>query len=144
VQNYNRYFTGAAEQGIFISKAGKEFDGRDQNFILGVVQGGWFLMMVCGQATHIWVCRTTTVSIFEQGVFSNRVTNIGVLVSVGIGCLITYTPGLQLIVNSGNANSLTILYGTLIAGGLLWTYTEARKYFTRNYPDHHINKYLAW
>jgi hypothetical protein len=51
-------------------------------------------MIVCGQAAHIWVCRTTTVSIFQHGVFSNRVTNIGVVVALLLGCFVTYTPGM--------------------------------------------------
>lgn len=55
--------------------------------------GGWYLMIVCGQAAHIWVCRTTTVSIFQHGIFGNRVTNFGVFIALGLGCFVTYTPG---------------------------------------------------
>lgn len=55
--------------------------------------GGWYLMIVCGQAAHIWMCRTTTVSIFQHGVFSNRVTNFGVIIALLLGCFVTYTPG---------------------------------------------------
>ena len=59
--------------------------------------GGWYLMIVCGQAAHIWVCRTTTVSIFTHGVFSNWITNFGVFIALGLGCFVTYTPGIQII-----------------------------------------------
>jgi hypothetical protein len=55
--------------------------------------GGWYLMIVCGQAAHIWVCRTTTVSIFQHGVFTNKITNIGVGVALLLGCFVTYCPG---------------------------------------------------
>ena len=55
--------------------------------------GGWYLMIVCGQAAHIWVCRTTTVSIFQHGVFTNKITNIGVVVALLLGCFVTYCPG---------------------------------------------------
>ena len=55
--------------------------------------GGWYLMIVCGQAAHIWMCRTTTVSIFQHGIFSNRVTNFGVIIALLLGCFVTYTPG---------------------------------------------------
>lgn len=50
-------------------------------------------MIVCGQAAHIWVCRTTTVSIFQHGIFSNRVTNVGVVIALLLGCFVTYLPG---------------------------------------------------
>jgi Cation transporting ATPase, C-terminus len=50
-------------------------------------------MIVCGQAAHIWVCRTTTVSIFQHGVFTNKITNIGVVVALLLGCFVTYCPG---------------------------------------------------
>ena len=55
--------------------------------------GGWYLMIVCGQAAHIWVCRTTTVSIFQHGIFTNRVTNYGVVIALLLGCFVTYLPG---------------------------------------------------
>ena len=58
--------------------------------------GGWYLMIVCGQAAHIWVCRTTTVSIFTHGIFSNWITNLGVFIALGLGCFVTYTPGKQI------------------------------------------------
>ena len=55
--------------------------------------GGWYLMIVCGQAAHIWVCRTCTVSIFQHGIFSNKITNFGVVIALLLGCFVTYCPG---------------------------------------------------
>lgn len=153
--NNNTYFTGSSDQNNFYPKGSVSsqtgfntntqfFTSDEQNNILAVVQGSWFLMIVCGQASHVWVCRTCTVSIFEHGLLKNRVTNFGVVIAIGLGCLVTYTPGIQGIVGSSNPYSLFILYGSLLAAGIFWPFTELRKYITRNYPSHWSNKYFAW
>lgn len=144
-RNNNRYFNGDVyNDDVIASLTGETLDSSQQSHILSVVQGGWFLMIVCGQATHIWLCRTTTVSVFTHGVFSNRVTNVGVLVAIGLGCLVVYTPGLQTVVHAQPPDSLLILYASLAVAAVLWTFTEGRKFITRNYPEFSINKYLAW
>ena len=73
-QQKNRFFPAVDENAIcYATDGSKRAYGPDmQNHILFVIQGGWYLMIVCGQAAHIWVCRTTTVSVFEQGMFTNR------------------------------------------------------------------------
>lgn len=48
-----------------------------------------------GQATHVWVCRTTTVSIFEHGILGNKHTTAGVCIAIALGCFVVYTPGIQ-------------------------------------------------
>jgi hypothetical protein len=101
-------------------------------------------MIFLGQATHVWVARTTTVSIFEHGIFTNSYINIGVIIAILLGCFVTYTPGLQSVVQSGNPFSLDILYACLFVAAAIWSWAEGRKWFTRNYPDHPANKYLAW
>ncbi len=125
--------------------SGRCYSRNEQMRILRIVQGAWYLMIVCGQAAHVWVCRTDTVSIFSHGVFSNKVTNYGVVIAILLGCLVTYSPGIQTIVNSGNPFQLDILYASILVGGILWVGTEARKWYTRNYPEHWMNKHvLAW
>lgn len=142
--NYT-YFTGGDNPDDFTAYYnGKVYNSDAQNDILRVVQGSWFLMIVLGQAVHIWVCRTTTVSLFQQGFFSNMTTNVGVCIAIGMGCLVAYTPGIQGIVSSGDPDSLNMLYGSLLAAGILFPFTEGRKYFSRAYPDHWLNKYVGW
>jgi magnesium-transporting ATPase (P-type) len=127
------------------SNDGRLYSADDQNHILFVVQGGWYLMIVCGQAAHIWVCRTTTVSIFSHGIFTNKITNWGVFIALGLGCFVTYCPGLQTIVQSANPNSLLILYASLFTSFALWSWAEGRKYVTRIYPGKHLfNRFFAW
>jgi sodium/potassium-transporting ATPase subunit alpha len=140
--NNNEYFPSTDKD--FDTSEGQVWDKSDQEYILAVVQTGWFLMIVAGQAAHIWVCRTTTISIFEHGFFSNNVANYGVLIAIGLGCFVAYTPGIRIIVQSANPFSREILFASLLVWGTLWIYTEARKYFTRCYPSHWLNKFLAW
>jgi hypothetical protein len=97
-----------------------------------------------GQCAHLYCARTCTVSIFEHGFFCNPTANVGVLVAVALGCFVVYTPGLQDIVQTRNPFSLYIFYGGLLSAGVLFVWTEGRKWFTRTYPEHYLNKYLAW
>jgi hypothetical protein len=64
------------------------------------------------------------------------------LLAIALGCFVTYTPGLQGIVASGNPRSLEILYASLLVAGILWIGTEVRKYFSRKYPDNWWNKQI--
>jgi sodium/potassium-transporting ATPase subunit alpha len=142
--NNNKYFPYTSYNFVTHDGSGRVYDENDQNYILAVVSTGWYIMIWAGQAAHLFVCRTTTVSIFEQGLFANKVANYGVLIAIGLGCFVSYCPGIREIVGSANPFSLFILYCSLLVWGLLWIYTEARKWFTRNHPTHSLNKWLAW
>ena len=141
----NSYFPSANGDSYFNS-AGTEFTPDDQNYILTQLFSSWYMMIFCGQAAHIWVCRTTTVSIFEHGLFGNRHVNIAVCIAIGLGCFITYTPGISTIVQAGGPESqLDILYASLIVAGCLWGWSEGRKWVTRNSPkEHWFNRLFAW
>lgn len=145
VNTNNSYFPAAPDSNdIYKTSDGRVYDEGKQNHILFVVQAAWYMGIVVGQASHVFVCRTSTVSIFEHGVFTNNITNIGVVVAIALGCFVVYTPGLQDIVQSRNPFSLHILYCALLNFVAHWSTTEARKYMTRNYPEMWLNKYLAW
>jgi sodium/potassium-transporting ATPase subunit alpha len=143
VDNNNKYFPKTAGLN-FVTSDGDIYNGQDQKYILQVVQTGWFLMIVIGQAAHVWVCRTTTVSIFEHGIFTNKVTNYGVIIAIAMGCFVSYCPGITYVVGAQNPLSLELLYGALWVTAALWSYTEARKWFTRAYPKYWLNDWLAW
>lgn len=131
--------------GIYVApSSGNSFTPDDQQEILNIVQGTWYLNIVAGQAVHLMVARSTTVSIFKHGIFSNVYSNYAVLVAILLGCFITYTPGVQGVVQSGNPFSELIVYACILEFGLLWSWTEARKWFTRTYPKHWLNRFLAW
>ena len=143
---YN-YFPSADGTTPFVTADGRSYDAAAQEDILYRVQGGWYLMVVCGQAAHIWVCRTTTVSVFEHGLFGNRVTNAGFVIALLLGIFVTYCPGLQEIVQSHNPDSLMILEACLWVSFAVWAWAEGRKYVTRSLQGdrtHWFNKIFAW
>ncbi len=142
--NNNKYFP--YTDYIFRTQdgSGRAYDEDDQAYILRVVQTGWYILIWAGQAAHLWTCRTTTVSIFEHGFFANEVANYGVFIAMGLGLIVSYVPGIREIVGSANPFSLEILYASIMMWGILWIFTEARKWLTRSHPTHWLNTYLAW
>jgi magnesium-transporting ATPase (P-type) len=143
--NNNRYFPASSESDRFQTSDGRNYSLAEQAKILAVVQGAWYLMIVTSQAAHVFVCRTTTMSIFQHGVFSNKYTNWGVLLAIGMGCLVVYTPGIQEIVTARDPMQLEILYASLAGGAAIWIATELRKWYTRSYPESWWNVHvLAW
>lgn len=141
----NRYFPAASSTDIYVTSSGKTYDESEQLAILHELYSSWFIMIFVGQAAHIWVCRTTTVSIFVHGIFTNRHVNFAVIIAIALGCFVAYTPGITSIVQSGGPQSqLDILYAALFVSASLWGWTEGRKWVTRNRPQHWSNKCLAW
>jgi sodium/potassium-transporting ATPase subunit alpha len=49
--NDNKYFPAATDDSIFYATRGREYDKHDQDHILAVIQGGWYLMIVVGQVS---------------------------------------------------------------------------------------------
>jgi sodium/potassium-transporting ATPase subunit alpha len=144
--NGNKYFPPAKSGDIFYTTdgSGRSYDEHEQKEIMWSVQAAWFLCIVVGQCAHLYCARTCTVSIFEHGFFSNAVSNWGVFIAPALACFVVYTPGLRDIVLARNPFSLYIFYSMLLMTGVLFVYTEGRKWFTRTYPEHFLNKYFAW
>jgi len=139
----NKYFVANPDHS-FITHKGDEISPHDQEHILAIAQGAWYLTVVICQAVHIWTCRTSTISIFSHGIFGNMKTNISFIVALGLGVLVVYTPGIQSVVLSYNVPSLLMLYVGLIAFGSIWGFTELRKFIVRNYPHSSIALALKW
>jgi magnesium-transporting ATPase (P-type) len=127
----NNYFT-SYPLGPYTNSNGQTFSVSEQNHILSIGQGTWFLMIVIGQAVHIWACRTLTSSIFCHGFFTNYWTGIGVGFALSVGVLIVYCPGIQTVVMAYNPPSLIILYGALVSVACIIPLTEGRKWLLRN------------
>ena len=144
--NGNKYFPPNKSSDIFCTTdgTGRCYDEHEQKEIMWNVQAAWFLCIVAGQGAHLFFARTSLVSIFEHGFFSNTISNWGVVIAPTIACFVVYTPGLRDIVEARNPFSLFIFYSAILMAGVLLFYTEGRKYFTRHYPTHWLNKYLAW
>eukprot|EP01039_Chlorochromonas_danica_P004893 gene4893-5362_t len=141
--NNNKYFP-KTDHWNYVTDDGDVYNNREQLHILQSVYAGWYLMIVIGQAAHVWVCRTCTVSIFTHGFFTNKVTNYGVVIAIALACFVVYCPGIRYVVQARNPMSLEILYASLWVTAALWGYTEGRKWFTRTYPEHWLNNWLAW
>lgn len=139
----NEYFPSTAGD-AFVASDGRIYSEDDQKYILWEIQAAWYIMIVACQACHIWVVRTRTVSIFEHGFFANKQSVAGFVIAISLGVFVIYTPGLIDIVQSRYPHSLIILYASLLAWGTIWGYCEGRKWFSRTYPEHWSNKYLAW
>jgi sodium/potassium-transporting ATPase subunit alpha len=140
----NKYFP--SPDGVsYTSHSGDVFSHHDQKHILAIAQGSWFLMVVIGQAIHIWTCRTVKTSIFVHGLFTNMVTNFGVFIALCLGLIVVYMPGVQTVSMSYNPPSLTMLYGSLICFVVMFSWTELRKYLIRTTESssliHRILKY---
>jgi sodium/potassium-transporting ATPase subunit alpha len=127
----NLYFPSPSHSS-YTSHSGTIYSYQEQKHILAIAQGSWFLMIVIGQAIHIWTCRTIKTSIFTHGLFTNYKTNIAVIIALCIGMIVVYVPGIQLVTMAYNPPSLIMLYGTLIAIVALFGWTEYRKYLIRN------------
>ena len=126
------------------SLAGHTFTPTEQMQVLHIVQASWYLLVVLGQAVHVFCCRTALISLSVHGVFTNLYTNIGVVVAILLGCFVVYTPGVQTLTGASAPFSSDVVYGLLFSSGMLVSWTEGRKWFSRTYPDHWLNKYLAW
>ena len=140
----NKYFPSVDGSDYQAPSSGKIFTADQQNDILYQVYAAWFIMIVAGQAAHIWFVRTTTVSIFEHGLFCNSYQNVAVLIAIGFGCFLIYTPGLREITQANTPDQFIILESSVMVAVYLVFVTEGRKLFTRNYPTHPLNKILAW
>jgi len=85
-----------------------------------------------------------SVSLFVHGPFSNKYTNIAVICAACIGVICVYVPGIKIITMTEDPLSEWIFYGALINLVLQLGWTEWRKWFSRNYPESSLSKFLAW
>jgi sodium/potassium-transporting ATPase subunit alpha len=122
---------------------GLVYDAGEQVYIIDHVQSAWFLFIVVGQFFHIWNCRTRFVSIFEHGLFTNKYTNIGVVLEVIILVIIIYTLPGHFIAQSMNVPG-RYFYAAIFLCGTIFLYCEVRKLICRTFPNSCITKCLAW
>ena len=130
----------------YINNQGEVFSPNKQAYILGVVQGTWYLGLVMCQVGHIMFARTSSSSIWEHGFFANTYTNYAIIIEVCLGLIATYLPGWQTqVMVIRNPVSLYIFFIFLINFTLILCYTELRKYYSKHSPDTWLNKtLLAW
>ncbi len=115
----------------------------EQIRIANVAQSVWFVTLVLCQLWHIWFCKTRTQSLFKHPVLTNPVTDVGVLVALGIMSLIVYVPALQAAFATGTVPGEFWLF-SLIAFAFFFVFSEARKACARWKPDSAVARALTW
>lgn len=144
IQNNNEFFNGDRSAGPFVSADGRIYSGAEQEDILRVVQTSWFLTIVCCQAVHVFVVRTATLSIFDHGVLTNTWTNTGVIVAIGIGCFVSFTPLCHQFIRTLAPEIDVVLVGMAVSFAVIWSWTEIRKYIIRAHPLATVSRLLRW
>lgn len=142
-KNKSKYFLtdgSLDDDSVFVSSDGRAYTAADQRYIMSVVQATWFLQIVCSQAVHLSFCRTITISLFQHGLFTNKLVYLGIFVSISLACCVVYIPGVRIVFQAGDPFSLQIFYGTLISFVCFLTLSEGRKYITRNYRMSWFNR----
>ncbi|XP_048471386.1 potassium-transporting ATPase alpha chain 2 [Rhincodon typus] len=93
----------------------------------------FFVGIVIEQLADLIIRKTRRNSIFQQGIFRNKVLWIGLLSQVGIAVVLCYVPGMQ---NSLHFTFLRVQYWFVAVpfAILIFVYDEIRKFFIRKYP----------
>lgn len=130
--------------GDYHAWSGQIWTVEQQQHLMAIIHGSYFLMLVFGQACHIWVCRTMEVSIFEHGIFTNMTTNIGVLIALALGLALVYAPFLQYVDGAADPSIVLILIVTAYTFFAIWGFAEGRKWYIRSYPDSFVTRCLRW
>ena len=128
----------------FVTGTGKVYSPADQSNILATVQGTWFLTLVVAQAFHIFVCRTSVVSVVTQGLLKNPITIAGTGFALFAACMIVYLKPFQNLLNVGPVPVWIIFAMGSLSFSLLCGWSELRKYLLRTYPDMWVSTYLRW
>jgi sodium/potassium-transporting ATPase subunit alpha len=93
---------------------------------------GFFGTVVVTQIFNVFACRTSRVSVFAKGLFSNKFILIGISIEVLLLLLISYVPGLQLVLST--APFPLYFFPWMIGFGLIILLSEElRKYLFRRF-----------
>ncbi|XP_038634749.1 potassium-transporting ATPase alpha chain 2-like isoform X2 [Scyliorhinus canicula] len=112
---------------------GQEWTYQQRRYMEWTCYTAFFVGIVIEQLADLIIRKTRRNSIFQQGIFGNKVLWIGLLSQVGIALLLCYAPGMQ---NSLHFTSLRVQYWFVVApfAILIFVYDEIRKFFIRKYP----------
>ena len=122
---------------------GRVFNDTQQVALYQESVSSWYATIVLCQFWHVWLCKTRVTSIFEHGVFENKVTLIGVSIALFLVLIVVFIPGLQYIFMTGSLRGV-IWPVHLIFPTFMLCYTEATKFMVRNYPDSTWATSLGW
>jgi len=133
----------ASDNNADFTAVGKTYSNDAQVRILGEAQSVYWLLLTAGQAGHIWLCKTRTLSLFQHGIFNNHMMISGVIIQWCLIIIILYLPWTQ------------SFFGTHTFPGQFWALLfvvwtalfllhEVRKAWVRTYPKGAVDKVLSW
>ncbi|XP_078387905.1 potassium-transporting ATPase alpha chain 2-like [Cetorhinus maximus] len=112
---------------------GQEWTYQQRLYMEWTCYTAFFVGIVIEQLADLIIRKTRRNSIFQQGIFGNKVLWLGLLSQVGIALLFCYCPGMQ---SSLHFTHLRVQYWFVVApfAILTFVYDEIRKFFIRRYP----------
>uniref|UniRef100_A0A672V674 Sodium/potassium-transporting ATPase subunit alpha n=1 Tax=Strigops habroptila TaxID=2489341 RepID=A0A672V674_STRHB len=146
------YFTVYAEQGFlpstllgvrvnwennaindFEDSYGQEWTKYQRTYLQWTGYTAFFVSITIQQVADLIIRKTRRNSIFQQGLFRNKVVWVGIFSQIGIALILTYGLGH---VTALNFTPLRFQYWFVAVpfAILIWVYDEVRKLFIRRYP----------
>ncbi|XP_067826827.1 potassium-transporting ATPase alpha chain 2-like [Heptranchias perlo] len=112
---------------------GQEWTYRQRQYIQWTCYTAFFVGIVIEQLADLIIRKTRRNSIFQQGIFGNKVLWIGLLSQVGIAVFLCYCPGM---LESLHFIPLRVEYWFVAMpfAILIFVYDEIRKLFIRRHP----------
>ncbi|XP_043532739.1 potassium-transporting ATPase alpha chain 2-like isoform X6 [Chiloscyllium plagiosum] len=112
---------------------GQEWTYQQRLHVEWTCYTAFFVGIVIEQLADLIIRKTRRNSIFQQGIFGNKMLWIGLLSQVGIALLLCYVPGMQ---NNLHFTFLRFQYWFVAVpfAILIFVYDEIRKFFIRKYP----------
>ncbi|XP_067909988.1 potassium-transporting ATPase alpha chain 2-like [Heterodontus francisci] len=112
---------------------GQEWTYQQRLYVQWTCYTAFFVGIVIEQLADLIIRKTRRNSIFQQGIFGNKVLWIGLLSQVGIALILCYGPGMQ---NSLHFTTLRFQYWFVAVpfAIVIFVHDEIRKFFIRRYP----------
>jgi sodium/potassium-transporting ATPase subunit alpha len=126
-----------------VGKACRTLDGHEQYGIVRQAHAAWYVTLILSQGFHIFCCKTRTVSIFKHGIFRNRTTVYGLLVSFTVAAILVFVPKVNDLFSAAPPPGLCWI-SFAVFGVWVVCYTEWIKSCARKKPEGWVAKHLAW
>eukprot|EP00042_Codosiga_hollandica_P057859 m.863267 g.863267 ORF g.863267 m.863267 type:complete len:1278 (+) comp59699_c0_seq1:464-4297(+) len=123
-------------------ESGEYCSSSSQTDIAAVAAAAYYIVLVFGQAFHIWMCQTTRISWFNHR-RDNVMMFYGVVLEILLLIIFVYIPGIQTALGSGNADYKPWVV-TLFTGATIWIYNEWRKKKAREDPNGKVAEWTFW
>lgn len=110
---------------------GRCFTPEEQELIAGQATSAWYVTLIMSQVVHIWMVKSSTVSVFRLSPLNNAVTIYGVVVEILIMLVLVYVPSVQEFMGARalQAQSWPFFLGVSI---VLLIFTESYLAYTRS------------